>query len=95
MKSTKVVTARGIVPDSNEDDRNSDDESDSVDMVDDGTDKVDEHEDVADDLQYDVYNLACFNYHPVRLLGNDESKEQTLLTAGTSSVQQLIKRCLV
>ena len=50
------------------------------------------HEDVVDDLNYDLYNLVAFNYHSVRLIGDDEEKEDTILEAATRATQLLVKR---
>lgn len=49
-------------------------------------------EDVVDDLNYDVFNLVAFNYHPVRFLGTDEDREDELLEAATRATQLLVKR---
>jgi hypothetical protein len=50
------------------------------------------HEDVVDDLNYDVYNLVAFNYHPIRVTGDEDEKEEALLEASTRATQLLIKR---
>lgn len=50
------------------------------------------HEDVVDDLNYDLYNLVAFNYHSVRLVGDDEEKEEVILEAATRATQLLVKR---
>ena len=49
-------------------------------------------EDVVDDLNYDIFNLVAFNYHPVRFLGSEEDREDELLEAATRATQLLIKR---
>ena len=50
------------------------------------------HEDVIDDLNYDVRNLATFNYHPIRLQGNSAADEAIILEAATRATQLLVKR---
>ena len=50
------------------------------------------HEDVVDDLNYDIYNLVAFNYHPVRIVGDDEEKEEAIMEAATRATQLLVKR---
>lgn len=50
------------------------------------------HEDVMDDLNYDVYNLAAFNYHSVRITGEGEEREEALLDASIRATQLLVKR---
>ena len=50
------------------------------------------HEDVIDDLNYDVRNLATFNYHPIRLQGNSAVDEAIVLEAATRATQLLVKR---
>jgi hypothetical protein len=55
-------------------------------------DQRESHEDVVDDLNYDVYNLVAFNYHPVRFTGNEDEKEDAILDAATRATQLLIKR---
>jgi hypothetical protein len=49
-------------------------------------------EDVVDDLNYDIFNLVAFNYHPVRFLGSEEDREDELLEAATRATQLLVKR---
>ena len=51
------------------------------------------HEDIVDDLTYDVYNLTACNYHPLRIL-TDKQKERVLLDSSRRSCQLLIKRFL-
>jgi hypothetical protein len=53
---------------------------------------VESSEDVVDDLSYDVYNLAAFNYHTLRIPAGVEQRESTLLEATERATQLLIKR---
>jgi hypothetical protein len=50
------------------------------------------HEDVVDDLSYDVYNLASFNYHPVIISADETKKEEALLESTRRATQLLIKK---
>lgn len=50
------------------------------------------HEDVVDDLSYDIFNLAAFNYHSIRLQGDLDEREEMLQEAATRATQLLIKR---
>lgn len=50
------------------------------------------HEDVVDDLNYDIYNLVAFNYHPVKMPSDEEEREEAILEAATRATQLLIKR---
>ena len=50
------------------------------------------HEDVMDDLNYDIYNLAAFNYHSVRITGEGEEREEAILNASIRATQLLVKR---
>lgn len=48
-------------------------------------------EDKVDDLNYDVYNLVCCDYHTVKV--NEENQlESSILDAATRAVQLLVKR---
>ena len=90
-----------IEEDSDEEEMEVDDEGDDDEGDDDEEDIEDEHvtsssnsnhEDVIDDLNYDVRNLATFNYHPIRLQGNSAVDEATILEAATRATQLLVKR---
>jgi hypothetical protein len=50
------------------------------------------HEDVVDDLSYDIFNLAAFNYHSIRIQGDQDEREEMLQEAATRATQLLIKR---
>ena len=62
---------------------------------DDDMDTRESHEDVVDDLNYDIYNLAAFNYHPIKIPAEEDEREEAILEAATRATQLLIKRCVI
>jgi len=49
------------------------------------------HEDVVDDLKYDLFNLCASNYHPLRWK-NDSKREDVILDESTRAVQLLYRK---
>ena len=60
------------------------------DLYEDESEVEESHEDVVDDLNYDVFNLVSRNYHPVQTGGSNF--EDVLLENTTRSAQLLIKK---
>jgi hypothetical protein len=58
---------------------------------DDVEDMEESHEDVVDDLNYDVYNMVARNYHPILFDSNDDI-EAVLQENFTRATQLLITR---
>jgi hypothetical protein len=90
---SKAISARDLVPNLYDDheveEADDDANSDSMDNV---TSSM--HEDVVDDLTYDVFNLTACNYHPIVFdeQGNDAAKEQVFIDIATRSTQLLLRR---
>lgn len=49
------------------------------------------NEDVVDDLNYDLFNLSAFSYHPLRWK-NDSKRESVIIDESTRAVQLLYRK---
>ena len=70
---------------------NEDDEDDEDDGEDDDESETG-HEDVVDDLKYDLYNLTAFDYHSLRLSENADRREAALKEKTLRATQLLVRR---
>lgn len=91
---SKVISAKDLVPNLYDDDE-VEDEADDGQSDSSGIDRASSlHEDIVDDLTYDVRNLTACNYHPIFFdeNGHEESKEQVFIDIATRSTQLLLRR---
>jgi regulator of ribosome biosynthesis len=102
--TTKVVSARDIIPnlykDESENDSEDEEEDDSEDDGSDDEESEEEEseeseeenrEDLVDDLKYDVFNLTAYNYHELQGL-NTKNREQIIKDSSTRTTQLLISK---
>jgi hypothetical protein len=75
-----------------EEDEDEDEEDEGVGSSDNSSEEDGDREDVVDDLNYDLYNLASFDYHGLRLPEDDVKKEAALVQKTTRAVQLLVNK---